>query len=645
MKTSPAVFATDQVNRDRMRIPASELMRAYQREVEKSIRTDIDVGLPVNMQHDMHRLIGWARPLGLYVDASMVRSLGEIKEPTRDNEKANLNALAERYWLRHHSEGTEPYGNELMARLAPAKLDDARLLYMEAAVVSRVGIAAELYPNLFTPGQGLVDKDGLTDYRDLINHMKQIQPGVFHDPERDVVLFAHRFFRRSHSHRNKLNAYFLQTFNTVANTNSDLRMRIKLDPDIVGHPSSAHELIEMEYWHGPKYSDEIATIPSGVAEHKADERTRHHHGIDRTHVWWKDPETRTLDGEELRYRTFEIEELIENESWGIGPDMFGCRYAHAEFSAANDAITHFDGAIRAYSADAYFERIDTSIDKAGKHAEYTKIFRLDGELRISDWKRLLSDYFQGNTLISEYFGASKDSETSTSPTVSQEGDESLHEEAKLSALISLDSGTINSSAALYPELYVRCGNDLIAFVEVGVGAVEVYLRKRLDLETTTTIGFEDGLLNLSRFCLGPTKEPNEVLKREIDGLCAALQQDIYAGLIQKASIPLTWGLNGLLTTLTITGDAEMVADALAQLPDVIDVSREPSEWIEALSVLIRKIAPRTRSPVIWEGVSRGVLSIGRSGVVAQRMRMPEDLRLHLIASGSLKIRNDTKAEK
>lgn len=644
MEISPAVFATDQVNRDRMRIPASELMRAYQRDVEKSIRTGIALGLPMHMQHDMHRLVGWSRPLGLYVDSSMVRVLGQFEKPILDDEKANLDAMVEKYWARHHSEGAEPYGNELMARLAPANLDAARLLTMEAVVVSRAGIAAELYPNLFTPGHDLVDKDGLADYRDLLHRTKQIQPGVFHDPERDVLLFAHRFFRRSLSHRNKLNTYFLQSFSAVTNKSSGLRVRIKLDPDIIGHPGSARELIEMEYWHGPQYNDDIATIPSGVAEHKADARSREYHGIDRTHIWWKDPETRKLDGEELRYRTFEIEELIENESWGIGSDMFGCRYAHAEFSADDAAITHFDGAIRAYGAEAYFERIDTSIDKAGKHAEYTKVFRLDGVLQISDWKRLLSDYFQGNALIPEYLGASVDIEERASPVLSQEGIQPVIEEAKLVALISLARGTITPSIALYPELYQQYGDDLVAFVEVGVGAVEVYLRTRLNLEMTTTVGFKDGILNLSRLCFGPAGEPNEVFSREVEGLSTALRQDVDAGLIRSASIPLTWSINGLLITLTIAGEAGAVADALLRLPDVIDLSCEPSEWVEAISDLVKKIAPRTSSPVIWNGVSRGVLSIGRSGVVEQRIRMPEKLRRHLVASGSLTIRNDTEAK-
>ena len=231
--------------------------------------------------------------------------------------------------------------------------------------------------------------------------MAQVQPGVFHDRGRNLLLFAHRFFRRSLSHRNKLNDYFLQSFDATARENADLRARLRLDPDVVGHPKSARNLIELEHWRGPLYSDNIATIPNGVAEHKADEQSRLYEGIDRTQLWWKAPECRRADGQAVDYRTFEIEELIENPSGGLGDDQFGCRYAHAEFSADEAAITHFDGSIRAYAWEPYLERIETSIDRAGKRADYTKVFRFDGALAIPTGSGSLSDFFRGNKLIPE----------------------------------------------------------------------------------------------------------------------------------------------------------------------------------------------------------------------------------------------------
>ena len=624
MQYRPAVFNTDQVNLDRMRFPASELMRADQSHYQECFQRGIELGMPVHIQHDMHRLVGWSRPLGLYLDSKMVRVLGLIEGPETEQEKEKLQERAAAYWERHHQEGAGPFRDELIARVAPAKLDNARFLQVEAAVVERSGIAAELYPDLFVSGRGLVDKDGLVDYRDLLRCMKRVQPGVFLDPTRDILLFAHRFFRRSLSHRNKLNAYFLQSFDATAEKDENLRVRLKLDPDILGHPDSARNLVELEHWRGPLYSDDISSIPSGVTEHKADDRSRHYEGIDRTQVWWKAPEQRHVDGLAIDYRTFEVEELIENPSGGLDSDHFGCRYVHAEFSADEAAITHFDGAIRAYAGESYLERIETSINRAGKHADYTKVFRFDGTLTIPHWKRLLSDFFRGNKLIPEYLGAP--TEGGETPVRAANPAMAGPAEPNLAALISLEPGSINEPMQLCSELYMVCAGQTIPYVEVGVGAVESYLRSRIDLSDITTVGFQDDILNLSRVGFGASGNLNDTLRTEVTTLASALRQDAEGGLVKRAAIPLTWEVDGLLVTLTIAGDASKVATVLQQLFTVIDPALAPSEWIESLSDLVKKtITPREYSPVMWGGVKRGVLAISRSDIVEFQMRMSDAL--------------------
>lgn len=636
MRCSPGVFNTDQVNLDRMRFPASELMRAEQRHHRECLHRGVALGTPAHMQHDMHRLIGWSRQLGLYADCEMVRVLGLIEEPETEAEKADLQSRTAAYWERHHREGAQPYRDELIARVAPADHSGARFLQLEAVVAQRRGIASELYPDLFTVGLGYADKDGLADYRDLLRRFKQVQAGVFHDRDRDLLLFAHRFFRRSLSHRNKLNAFFLESFDATARENADLRVRLRLDPDLVGHPASARNLIELEHWRGPLYSDDITAIPNGVAEHKADDRTRQYEGVDRTQVWWKAPESRHVYGQAIDYRTFEIEELIENPSGGLGDDQFGCRYAHAEFSADEAAITHFDGAIRAYAWEHYLERIETSINRSGKHADYTKLFRFDGALAIPHWKRLLSDFFRGNKLIPEYLGAPVGVHEEPKVKSSAEIPAPLADTA-LAALISLQPGSIDRPIQLCSELCQELSGENIPYVEVGVGEVARHIRTRLDLSDITTIGIKDDILNLSRLAFGASGDLKVTFGTETIALATALKQDVDVGLIRRAAIPLAWEDDGLLVTLTIAGDASKVASVLQQIATIVDPTRPPSEWIEPLSDLIKASTPQQRSPVIWDGVHRGVLSIERTGVVEQRMLMPDALRQQLLSSGKLNI--------
>lgn len=543
-------------------------------------------GMPSNIAHDMHRLIGWTCPLGLYIDGRMVRVLGAVDEAVTDEEKADLSARGEAYWAAHHRDGAAPFRADLVSRLGSVDLQQAEYIQLEAVVAKRIGLAAELYPNLFTPGVGYVDKDGLVDYRKLVNRMEQIQLGVFHDHERDLLLFAHRFYRRSLSHRNKLNEHFLQSFVDKAKENTALNVRLRLDPDIIGHPASATNLIELEYWRGPRFSEDISSIPNGVAEHKADERTRFYEDVDRTQIWWKAPELRRSDDSSFGYRTFEVEELIENPSGGLPENNFGCRYAHAEFSTQHGVISHFDGAIRAYAGEPYLERIETSIDRAGKYANYTKLFRFDGALTISAWKQLLCDYFKGNKLIPEYLGASNEAHDNAgadepSPQIEKS-------DLELAALISLECGSIKEAVALRAERLQQIGNEIVPFIEIGNGEVARYLRTRFDLTATSSVGFSDDILNLPKMAFAASENLNASFNVELLALTKALRQDISAGLTRRLSVAFAWETDRLITNLSVAGDAEKVVATLEGFDDTVDLACPPRNGLSRYPNWLRR---------------------------------------------------------
>ena len=610
-------------------------MNADLKHRRECLKSGLPVGLPAHIQHDMHRPTGWSRTFGLYFDNAMVRSLGIIEEAETDEEKQRLALQTKLFWDRHHSEGTDAFRDDLIRRAASFDLYEKRFFRVEAAVAHRDAIASELYPDLFLPSSKWVDKDGLVDYRHLLALTKEIQPGVFHEPKRNLLLFAHRFFRRSLSHKNKLNSYFLQSFCETALADNSLAVRLKLDADIIGHPDSAKLLIELEYWHGPMFSDDIASIPNGVAEHKASEKTRHFEGVDRTQIWWKASESRQATD----YRTFEAEELIENPSGGLGESEFGCRYAHAEFSDDEAAITHFDGAIRAYPGTQYLDRIDTSIDRAGKYATYTKLFRFDGSLKIASWKRLLSDFFRGNTLIPEYLGA---------PTELEEENEEREEEfpippqpanersyPNLAAFVSVSFAQIDEPMQLCAEHRQQVGSILLPFVEIGTGEVARYLQTRIDFSDTMAVGFSDDNLNLSRIAFGQSKDVKTLFDDELKSLANAVRLDAEAGVIKRASIPICWNEEKLLITLTILGNASKVACLLDKIVPIIDPTKSAADWVEPLSQLIKDIDPGPPSEISWAGVQSGVLSLERFGVVQQQMIVSDKIKLRLIAEGLL----------
>lgn len=628
MKHRLGFFASDQVNRANICIPASELMASEERGRTEREAQGLPPGIPSHIQHDMHRAIGWSCVLGHLIDGAMVRTVGIMHEVETDEEREALDKLRDRYWQVIHHEGVDSIKLELSARIGDVSLADATCHRIEAYAVARPGIAAELYPALFNLGSEHVDKDGLTYYRALITRLQVLQPGVFLDPEKNLVLFAHRYFRRSLSHRNKLNDYFLTTFHRIAAQLEGLTPRLRLDPDLVGHPGTVTNLLELEYWHGPKFTDDILSIPPGASEHKAADRVRFYEGIDKTHFWWKNPEVRAQDGAEEMYRTFEVEELIDDTSGGLKGDRYGCRYAHAEYSPSASAITHFDGAIRAYPIEAYLERIDKQIDRAGKHSEYTKLFRFDGPLAVESWKRVLSDFFRGNPLIPEYLGAPTlevAEQLGPSDHVATLDTDPVAGLAELCAFISLDHERVDQPFCLETFQSAFPNGLQVPTIETGGGAIEAFLRTKADLTNVVTMWPLQGVLHLARMCFGESDSLETLMRDITKGVAKALPADVQELGLQKVSAALSWPVGEMNVTLSLRGTPGAMETALDNLLSVVDPTQPPSIWIERLSDLIKRLAP-TSVPTdnLWN-VLDGVLIYPQSEDLERRLFVPMPL--------------------
>lgn len=627
MKSQIDVLISDQVSLAHIRVPASELMGAEERGRIARAANGIPPGTPTHIQHDMHRLIGWTYTLGHLIDGSMVRAIGITDLTETDQEKADLAARTAKYWEWVREIGGSEFRKELQQRLASFSLDEATYERVEAYAVSRTGLAAELYPELFTGAA--VDKDGLTDYRTLTQRLKRVQPGVFEDSERGLVLFAHRFFRRSLSHKNKLNEYFLRRFDQTDRELPSVIPRLRLDPDLVGHAGSVLHMIEMEHWHGPKFTDDIASIRPGSALHKADSRTREYEGIDRTHFWWKSPEMRREPEGELVYRTFEVEELVEDQSPGLPDGMYGCRYAHAEYSPVESAITHFDGAIRAYPEADYMERIDSMIDHAGKHSVYTKLFRFDKPMPVTSWKQLLSDYFRGNPLIPEYLGASRREPQSPVQTSKQE--QFADEPEKLSAFIALANDSITTELGVDVNPMVLPSGQYLAAVETGGGAVHSYIRSKLDISNAMFLEPVQGTLNLALLGFGASPTFPALMSEVVAGVADALTIDAKDFGLERVSVALSWPLGNMIVLLSLRGTPEPLVSALRQLLTVIDPKKPPSEWIEPLAELVQRLAPRSTPVMDLWNITEGLLTCRREVGTELCFRMEESLAQRLIS--------------
>lgn len=310
--------------------------------------------------------------------------------PESDKESEEISGAVRHYLSKHLADTVDPHRPELERRLNPYLSGKEIPCMPDCAALLDEGLARKVFPEIFAQQ----DKYGLVPLSLLISKA----PGVFE--ENGLLLFAHPYFRRSLSRFNTLNEPFFEILQK-ATGRPDLDIRIALDEDVVGLSSTFRPHIELEYWWGPKFSEDLAAIPVGVFWHEADEQQRLFHGISRTEFWWY------LQND---IRTFECEELRDIPSFGVAHDRFGCRFVHSMLDPSSAAPVHLDGAIRMHNEESMITRLETDISRAGRHSNYTKLWRVDGPLDVPVWKELIAHYYRDNHLVGEYFGGKDESE-------------------------------------------------------------------------------------------------------------------------------------------------------------------------------------------------------------------------------------------
>jgi hypothetical protein len=380
MRERLAIFNSDEVNSQGIVMPVSVLASALEQRWF--------LGTPMHRSHDRHRVDGWSRPLGLHLEPGLARLTGICGFPETQREADDLEAATRRHHALNLAEYVQPHLNALRERLGDA-LDGTEVpVHLEAAALQSKGLASRMFPRLFVQA----DKDGLI----LLRLLEPIAPGVFRHGE--LLLFASHFLRRSLSRLNTLNEPFLSRLQPLAD-NEGLTVKIRLDHDTVGLASTFQQPLEFAHWWGPRFDDDLQSIPIGLTRHQANEMQLFFSGIHHTEFWWH-----AQNG----LKTIECEEVLDIPSLGVGSDVYGSRYVHSILDEQTDLPMHLDGAIRMYSEDAMIARLDENLIHAGRHSDYTKLWRVDGQIPIAVWKELICHHFRDNELVGEYLGGSDD---------------------------------------------------------------------------------------------------------------------------------------------------------------------------------------------------------------------------------------------
>jgi hypothetical protein len=259
---------------------------------------------------------------------------------------------------------------------------NAKLIDVGTIAYVDVGIAKRIAPKLFARQ----DKDGLVE----LDKLEVLEPGVFRQGE--LLFFAHPYFRRSQSRFNTLNFPFLDAFWTLRH---DQPKKIAIDEDLVGLASTYRRSIELSYWYGPHFKDDLYSNADNVTVHAASDADQFISGIARTEFWWY---------EQKGLKTFECEEVLDLPMFELGDDAYGLRFVHSILDQQSGLPTHLDGAIRQYSFEQICNRLDVNIREFGRNAVYTKLWRIDGNISVADWKTLITHYYRDNHSLADYFG-------------------------------------------------------------------------------------------------------------------------------------------------------------------------------------------------------------------------------------------------
>ena len=358
------------------------------------------------LSHDRHRLQGWTLALGVHLEPRLARLTGLCLLLETADESETLKNMLFGFLGRQQQHLVTPHRAELESRLGDHLQGGQKEIYVSAAALVETGLAERVFAKVFAQR----DADGLVPFASL----HPIAPGVF---EQDGLLcFASELFRRSLSRHNNLNEAVLSRISALQGKDG-LTVKVRLDPDLVALASTYQTPLEFAYWWGPKFSNDLLAIPSGITVHEADDLQRFFSGVSRTEFWWH---------QQNGLRTLECEEVRDIPTLGIGADRFGCRYVHSIVSPDTQQPMHLDGAVRIYTEEAMLDRLDKNMYEAGRHTQYVKLWRVDGPLDVSQMKELVTHHFRDNELVGEYLGGRDDSDHLRPHTLSPAEDPLYH---------------------------------------------------------------------------------------------------------------------------------------------------------------------------------------------------------------------------
>jgi hypothetical protein len=137
---------------------------------------------------------------------------------------------------------------------------------------------------------------------------------------------------------------------------------------------------------------------------------------------------------------------------------------------------------------------------------------------------------------------------------------------------------------------IKVANSVFDCIEFRDGLLGRWLLSHTDCNHLIAVEYDDDILNIPPFVLAAANQSN--LSTTANEIAAALHHDCGTKPFSKISIAVSWPYEGIVVTISISGNSIVVAELLAGIPRVVDVTSASSAWIEPLKALVSKISDR-----------------------------------------------------
>lgn len=429
-------------------------------------------GLPSLIGHNIHRPLGWIFPYGILIEPKISKTIGNFLICETNEDIELIYPKIDEFWKRSHYESIKNYKDKFIELLRENYKTEGNFIVKGCVAYHLPNIVEKIFPSLFENK----DKDDLIYLNDLLNDFYYIGSGIFKSKNTEFSIYCHQYFNRNLSMLNNYNTYFIDEFIKL-NSNNNITLRIAIDKNLIGFSETYRGVLEFDYWWGPKFNNDISRIPNEVTRYECNDKQKFFSGVLGTEFWWK------TDKNE---RTLEIEEIREQPSLGIDEDSYGCRYIHSIYDSNKNEFVHFDGAIRLYLDEQILQRWEVNINKAGKDTTYTKLFRIDGKLELSDWKKLCILYYKGNPLLFEYFEAKEEydsivNETQTKNSRTNYTPYKINSDDGVRLFVSYHKKNLNykqfERKIINPDIIEFQSGEKINVIEYDIIEIEKYLKR------------------------------------------------------------------------------------------------------------------------------------------------------------------------